>query len=86
MYWLMVRRSTLSTHNKLVFYKQILKPVWNYDIQLWGCTKPSNIAIIQRFQNNVFRDLVNASWYCTSGTLTSIETYEPQNGNGYGRN
>jgi len=23
MYWLMVRRLTLSTHNKLVFYKQI---------------------------------------------------------------
>jgi hypothetical protein len=27
MYWLMGRRSAMSTHNKLVHYKQILKPV-----------------------------------------------------------
>jgi uncharacterized protein with GYD domain len=26
-YWLMGRRSTLSLHNKLMMYKQILKPV-----------------------------------------------------------
>jgi ABC-type cobalamin transport system permease subunit len=50
MYWLMGRRSGLKTYNKLVLYKQILKPVWTYGIQLWGCTKPSNIVIIQRFQ------------------------------------
>jgi len=28
MYWLMGRRSAMSIHNKLVLYKQILKPVW----------------------------------------------------------
>jgi len=33
MYWLMERSSALSTHNKLVLYKQILKPVWTYAIQ-----------------------------------------------------
>jgi hypothetical protein len=32
MYWLMGRRSALSTHKKLVLYKQILKPVWTYCI------------------------------------------------------
>jgi hypothetical protein len=34
MYWLMGRRSALTTHNKLILYKQILKPVWTYGIQL----------------------------------------------------
>jgi hypothetical protein len=63
MYWLLGRRSALSTHNKLFLYKQILKPVWIYGIQLWGCTKRSNIAVIQRFQNKVLRDIVNAPWY-----------------------
>jgi hypothetical protein len=29
MYWLLGRRSALTTHNKLVLYKQILKPVWH---------------------------------------------------------
>jgi hypothetical protein len=63
MYWLMGRRSALSIHNKLILYTQILKPVWTYGIQLWGCTKPSNIAIIQRFQNKVLRAVVDAPWY-----------------------
>jgi hypothetical protein len=63
MYWLMGKRLALTTYNKLVLYKQILKPVWTYGIQLWGCTKPSNIAIIQRFQNKVLWVIVNAPCY-----------------------
>jgi hypothetical protein len=50
MYWLMGRRSAMSTHNKLVLCKQILKPVWTYDIQLWGCTKRSNIVTYRDFK------------------------------------
>jgi hypothetical protein len=69
MYWLMGRRSALSIHNKLVLYKQILKLVWTYGIQLWGCTKPSNIAIIQRFQKKVLRAIVNAPWYVQNADL-----------------
>jgi len=69
MYQLMGTRSALSTHNKLVLYKQILKPVWTYGIQLWGCTKPSNIAIIQRFKIKVLRDIVNAPWYVRNTDL-----------------
>jgi hypothetical protein len=46
MYWLMERRSALSIHYKLMLYKQILKPVWTYGIQLWGHTKQSNTDII----------------------------------------
>jgi hypothetical protein len=60
MYWPMGGKSALSTHNNLVLYKQILKPVWTYRIQRCGCTKPSNVAVIQRFQNKVLRDTVNA--------------------------
>jgi hypothetical protein len=40
-----------------------VKLVWTYDSELWGCTKPSNIAIIQRFQNRVLRNIVGAPWY-----------------------
>jgi hypothetical protein len=36
MYWLLGRKSKLSTSNKLLIYKTILKPVWTYGIQLWG--------------------------------------------------
>ena len=44
-------------------------PVWTYGIQLWGCTKPSNIAIIQRFQNKVLRAIVNALWHVRNADL-----------------
>ena len=63
MYWLMGRRSALSIHHKLMLYKQILKRVWTYGIQLWGCTKQSNIVTIQRVQNKVLRNIVDAPWY-----------------------
>jgi hypothetical protein len=84
MYWIVGRHSVMSTHNKVVLYKQILKPVWTcgvqlwgygiqlwgYGIQLWGCTEPSNIAVIQRFQNTVRTNIVGAPWYIRN--VTSI--------------
>lgn len=63
MFWLLGSHSELSVHNKLLLYKQILKPVWTYGIQLWGCTKKSNIKVIQTFQNKVLRSIVKAPWY-----------------------
>jgi hypothetical protein len=56
-------------HNKLVLYKRILKPVWTHGIQLWGCTKPSNVTIIQRFQNKALRNIVDAPWYDRNADL-----------------
>jgi hypothetical protein len=48
MNWLIGRKSKLTTENKLLLYKAIIKPIWSYGIQLWGCAKPSNTKIIQR--------------------------------------
>lgn len=69
MLWLLGRNSELSTCNKLLLYKQILKPIWTYGIQLWGCTKETNRSILQRFQNKVLRGIVNAPWYVKNSTL-----------------
>lgn len=69
LYWLMGRKSVLSTYNKILLYKQLLKPVWTYGIQLWGCTSQSNINIIQRFQNRVLRNIVDAPWYFRNADL-----------------
>jgi len=35
MYCFVARKSALSIRNKLILYKQILKPVWTYGSQLW---------------------------------------------------
>lgn len=69
LYWLIGRRSKLSTDNKILIYNQILKPVWLYGIQLWGCTKNANIIPIQNFQNKVLRSIVNAPWYIRNNDL-----------------
>ena len=79
MYWLLGRNSHLSTYNKLLLYKQILTPVWTYGIQIWGCTKQSNIDVIQRFQNKVLRNIVNAPWYLRNSDLHKDLEIEPVN-------
>jgi hypothetical protein len=48
MFWLLGRSSELSVHNKLTLYKQVIRPVWSYGIQLLGCASDSNIEAIQR--------------------------------------
>jgi hypothetical protein len=69
MSWLLGQKSKLSLGNKTLIYKCILKPIWTYGIQLWGCAKPSNIKIIQRLKSNVLRTITNASWYVSNFTL-----------------
>ena len=69
MYWLLGRHSKLSIYNKLLLYKQVLKPVWTYGVQLWGCTKRSNRDILQSFQNKVLRIIVNAPWYIRNNDI-----------------
>jgi hypothetical protein len=54
------RNSELSVHNKLTLYKQVIHPVWSYDVQFWGCASESNIQVIQRYQNKVLKCIVNA--------------------------
>jgi hypothetical protein len=69
MYWLLGRKSKLSTNNKLLIYKVILKPIWTYGIQLWGTTSNSNIKILERFQSKVLQLIVNAPWYVTNSII-----------------
>lgn len=69
MQWLMGRNSQLSIDNKLLLYQQVLKPIWTYGIQLWGCTKKTNLQMIQTFQNKVLRSITNAPWYIRNDNL-----------------
>lgn len=69
LHWLIGRNSTVSIGNKVLLYNQILKPTWTYGIQLWGCAKKTNVDIIQRFQNKVLRNIVNAPWFIRNTDL-----------------
>ena len=67
--WLIGRNSNLSLENKLLVYKAVIKPIWTYGIEFWGCANKSNIAIIQRSQSKILRTITNAPWYVTNHTL-----------------
>jgi hypothetical protein len=69
MNWLINRKLQLSLENKITIYKAIIKPVWTYGIELWGCSKPSNTKIFQTFQSKTLRKLDNAPWYISNVTL-----------------
>jgi Reverse transcriptase (RNA-dependent DNA polymerase) len=66
---LLDNRSQLTTDNKLLIYKTIIKPIWTYGLEIWGSTKPSNIKRIQSFQSKVLRKLVNAPFYVPNRIL-----------------
>jgi hypothetical protein len=63
MYWLLGCKSKLSTSNKVLIYKTVLKPTWTYRIQLWGMAFTSNIDILECFQSKALRMIVDALWY-----------------------
>jgi hypothetical protein len=70
-YWLIGKYSPLSLENKFLIYKRVLKPVWTYGIELWGCATKSNIAVIQRYQSKLLRTITSAPWYVSNQTLHS---------------
>jgi hypothetical protein len=63
MYWTLGHNSELSAHNKFILNKQVISPVWNYGIQLWGCASNCNIEVIQCYQNKVLKCIVSTPWY-----------------------
>jgi len=73
--WLTGKHSHLSLENKLLIYKTVLKPVWTYGIELWGCATKSNIAVIQRYQSKLLRTITNAPWYVSNQTLHSARPH-----------
>jgi hypothetical protein len=62
MYWLLGRKSKRSTRNKLLIYETILKPIWTCEIQLWGTASTYNIEILERFQSEALRMIMDAPW------------------------
>jgi hypothetical protein len=41
---LLGRNSELSVENKIILYKQFIRSVWSYDIQLWDCASDSTVS------------------------------------------
>lgn len=66
MNWLIGRHSKMNLYCKRLIYQSIIKPIWMYGVQLWGCTHKTNRDIIQRSQNKSLRKITNAYRYVTN--------------------
>jgi len=64
-----ILKSELSMHTKSTLYRSILRPIWEYGMQIWGCAKPSQVHTIQAFQCITLRLIASAPWYVTNETL-----------------
>jgi hypothetical protein len=67
--WLIGKNSTLSLENKILIYKAVLKPVWTYGIEFWGCATKSNPAIVQLYQPKLLITMANAPRYVSNHNL-----------------
>jgi hypothetical protein len=63
LYWLLKRKSKLSTSNKHLMYKTIIKPIWTYRIQLWCMASTFSIEILERFQLKALCMILDLPWY-----------------------
>lgn len=55
LYNLMNRRSKLSTKNKILMYKMLIRPIIIYGAPIWGNTCASNIRKLETIQSKILR-------------------------------
>jgi hypothetical protein len=63
------KRFTTLLDSKVLLYKTIIKPIWTYVIELWGCASKSHIDMMQRRQSKILRMITNAPWYVSNQTI-----------------
>ena len=57
----------------------MIRPVWAYGAQIWGCAKPTQIKSIQSFQSISLRQITSAPWFVSNHSLhkdLNIESVE----------
>ncbi|GFW04404.1 RNA-directed DNA polymerase from mobile element jockey [Trichonephila clavipes] len=65
----LIGRSPLSLKNKVLLYKQVLRPVLTYAAPVWGAAAPTTIKKVQTMQNKILRIMTNAPWYIRHSVL-----------------
>jgi hypothetical protein len=67
--WLIRKKYNLSIANNILVYKAVIKLIWTYGIDFWGCASKSSTAIMYRAQSKILRTKTNSPWYMTNHTL-----------------
>jgi hypothetical protein len=57
----------------------LLKPIWTYGMQLWSMASTSNIEILERFQSEALRKIVDTHWYLPNTGIQGISNHQQLN-------
>ncbi|GFT53705.1 RNA-directed DNA polymerase from mobile element jockey [Trichonephila clavipes] len=63
------RNSPLSLENKVILYKQVLRPIITYASPVWGAAAATHMKKIQVIQNKILRLITNAPWYVRNDVI-----------------
>ncbi|GFS97988.1 uncharacterized protein TNCV_2019221 [Trichonephila clavipes] len=63
------RNSPLSLENKVVLYKQVLRPIITYASPVWGAAAATHMKKIQVIQNKILRLITNTPWYVRNDVI-----------------
>ncbi|GBM95735.1 RNA-directed DNA polymerase from mobile element jockey [Araneus ventricosus] len=63
------RRFPLALENKILLFKQVLRPILTYAAQIWGLAAFTNLKKAQVLQNKSLRIIINAPWYIKNSVI-----------------
>lgn len=57
------RRSKMNLNNKILLYKQIIRPTALYGSAVWGSAALSHLRLLDTCENKILRKMANARWF-----------------------
>ncbi|GBO46472.1 RNA-directed DNA polymerase from mobile element jockey [Araneus ventricosus] len=63
------RKSPLFLKNKVLLFKQILRPILTYASEIWGLAVKTHLKKVQIMQNKILRIMTNAPWYIRNDVI-----------------
>lgn len=69
LYPLYNKKSALTLQNKLLLYKQVIRPAMTYGCQVWGVTAKTHLHKLQVLQSRFLRISTNSPYYLPNNTI-----------------
>jgi hypothetical protein len=80
------RKSDLNQENKLLIYKQIIRPSMCYASTIINSAAKTNMKRLQIIQNKIIKICINVPWFTSTDfihEITNIETIQEFNNKNY---
>lgn len=72
LHWLINSRSKLPLKTRTIVYKQLIAPIWQYSLPVWGSlVSERQFSRIRVMQNKTLRIISGADWYTRNDTIHS---------------